>query len=408
MVARLTVALCSGRARLVPLVDMLGGRLRARGDIGPTCRLVVIWDRSLESLPPPQRELRLAAAGAFDDVRVLEPRAGLSLATGAGASGDVEPLLARDGYAARRNVALLDALDAGSDALLFLDDDEYLTAPWRDESGLVRWRPVDPLAPHLDALRRGADITNGTTLGEPSPIPRGLPRRVDPALLRRLGAALASGSEFLSAHSFLAGRVRLAAGPHDALPRPIEPVRGVRRLTGGNLGVDLHALRAGRLPPFHAPPGARGEDALFGARLGEADVRRVPCYLFHDPFGRYEGIPAGHPPGQLTPAPLTRATTERFGRALLGWLRYAPLLLRLRSPDEAWYRVGYALMREAVAEAAPALRQGLGWEGFASAPAALAEAHRRSERDVEELQATDEAWRRWMRQGAWASAQRAA
>ena len=88
----------------------------------------------------------------------------------------------------------------------------------------------------------------------------------------------------------------------------------------------------------------------------------------------------------------------RFGRALLGWIGYAPLLLRLRAPDEAWYRVGIALMREAVAEAAPALSSGLNWEGFAAAPSVLARCSRRSGRDLEELRTSEEAWRNWLRE----------
>jgi len=80
---------------------------------------------------------------------------------------------------------------------------------------------------------------------------------VAPALLRRLGAALASWSEFLTQSSFLAGRIRLAPGPEDNLPRPISAVRSLHRLSGGNLVLDLHVARAGQLPPFYAPPAAR-------------------------------------------------------------------------------------------------------------------------------------------------------
>jgi len=98
----------------------------------------------------------------------------------------------------------------------------------------------------------------------------------------------------------------------------------------------------------------------------------------------------------LTPTPLTLVTVERFGRALLGWIGYAPLLLRLRTPDEDWYRVGIALMREAVVEAAPILATGLKWDGFLAAPSLLARDSRRSEHDLEELRSTEEAWRSWL------------
>ncbi|MDA0334392.1 MAG: hypothetical protein O2782_04430 [bacterium] len=407
---RVTIAFCSGRRQVVSVVDMLVGRLRALGYVESHClRLLVVWDSTLESAPPPHRELRLSGVGAFEEVRCIQLASGVSLACAAGATGSIEPLIKRPGYSAQRNVAILDALRAGSDALLFLDDDEYFSAPWRDEGGTLHWRPVDPLGPHLDGLSRGAAVTNGTTLGEPSPIPRGITRHVAPALLRRLGAALASGSEFLTSSAFLAGRMRLAPGPGDNLPRPIRAVRGVHRLSGGNLALDLHVTRAGQMPPFYAPPAARGEDALFGARLGHLSVLRVPAYVFHDPFCRFTEIArTGICPAQLTPTPLTRVTVERFGRALLGWIRYAPLLLRLRAPDEAWYRVGISLMREAVGEAAPALAGGLNWEGFSAAPSVLARYSRRSEHDLQELISTEQAWRSWLGERLSNSAQRAA
>lgn len=101
---------------------------------------------------------------------------------------------------------------------------------------------------------------------------------------------------------------------------------------------------------------------------------------------------------QLAPTPLTRRTVERFGRALLGWIRYGPLLQRLRAPDEAWYRVGIVLMREAISEAAPALSAGLNWRGFSTAPSVLSQCSRRSGRHLEELRQTEEAWRCWLRQ----------
>ncbi len=408
---RITIAFCSGRHRIVPVVDMLVGRLRAlQYTEGLLLRLLVIWDRTFGDAPPPHRELQLAGAGAFEQVRCIEPAAAIALVCEAGATGDLAPLIRRPGYGSLRNLALLEALRADSDILLFLDDDEYFTAPWRDEKGQLHWRPVDPLGPHLDSLSQGAAVTNGTTLGEPSPIPRGISHHVPPAILRRLGAALAAGSEFLTPSSFLAGRMRLAPGPENRLPRPIDVVRGVRRLSGGNLALDLNVARAGLLPPFYAPPAARGEDALFGARIDHLCVQRVPAYVFHDPFGRFtEMASAGTRPAELTPTPLTRATVARVGRALLGWIGYAPLLLRLRAPDEAWYRVGIALMREAVAEAAPALSSGLNWGGFAAAPSVLARCSRRSGRDLEELRTSEEAWRNWLREGVGAQlVQRAA
>jgi hypothetical protein len=403
----LTIAFCSGRRRLVPVVEMLVCRLRAlRYPDRLRLRLVVVWDRAFEGGPPPQSELR-RAYGVFEEIRWLEPSQWRQMVPESlHRSPRVRHLLARPGHAARRNLALLDAVVSGASHLLFLDDDEYFVAPWRDVDGQLRWRAVDPLAPHLDGFHRGAQITNGAVLGQPSPIPRGLARRVPEVLLRRLGEALSPGSEFIDTDTFVHGRLCLAPPVPVTEPRPPATDRGVLRLTGGNLALDLDAVRAGRVPPFFAPPRARGEDALFGARVHHLGVLRVPAYVFHDPFELHLDVTAGARPAELTAAPVSAATVERFGAAFLGWLRYAPLLLRLR--DDAGYEDGIERMRATVSEAEPALVAGLHCEAFARARRTLHGAHRRSGRDRVSLDEVDPVWRVVVSEGLPAYRQRVA
>ena len=388
-----TIAFCSGRRLLVPVVEMLVCRLRAlRYADRLRLRLVVVWDRSLEGEEPPQLELRSALAGVFAEVRWLDPAAWHGLLPAAlQRHRAVRLLLEQPGYAARRNLALLDAVAAGTAHLLFLDDDEYFVAPYRAGDGRLRWRAVDPLGPHLDGFARGADITNGAALGQPSPVPAGLAAYVPDPILRRLGRALSLGNEVVDESTFVSGRLCLAP-PELPAPRRVPVVDGVRRLRGGNLALNLIAVRAGRLPPFFAPPYARGEDTFLGARAHALEVLRVPAYVFHDPFGLHTDVPAGARPAELSAAAVTRDTIERFGRAFLGWVRYAPLLLRLRSASGAEYRRGIVEMRAALSQAAPALVTGLEWEGFASAVETLERCHRRSEGDLADLRAVDSTW----------------
>lgn len=93
---RVTIAFCSGRSSLVPVVDMLVSRLRTlQCTERLQLRLLVVWDRSFEDIPPPHRELQLAGAGAFEQVRCIEPAAAVSLAIDAGATGRCCPPSAR-------------------------------------------------------------------------------------------------------------------------------------------------------------------------------------------------------------------------------------------------------------------------------------------------------------------------
>jgi hypothetical protein len=211
---------------------------------------------------------------------------------------------------------------------------------------------------------------------------------------------LALGTEFIDEESFL----RLAEPVHygdrrflRGLPCPVAPVRGVKPMSGGNIAFDLHAVRTGRIPPYFNPPGARGEDSILGAQLSGVEFHRIPACIFHDPFQRYPGIARGEYPAKLEGVGAGPQTLERFCRVFIGWLRYAPLLLRLTVADAREREERLGRMQVELAELGPALARGLGWPGFAGGAEELRRYRGRVEKDWEELQQAKEAWFRLAR-----------
>lgn len=241
--------------------------------------------------------------GTDDGVTVRHVDAAARAALGTGQLA--ERLLVRPGYASARNAPLLLAMRDGHDAAVFIDDDVH------PDTGFLR--------SHLDGLAAGADVTRGGYLGHGAPL-ADLSSLLGPACRAALGRALSLGNEVLPADC-------LCAAPGFATASLPAVGRGFV-VYGGNVGISLAALAAGRIPPFQCPPGARGEDTFFGARLrGRARVEACAAPVFHDPFGLGRGAPAAVPP---TPAHL-----RRFAGAVRGWVRYAPLWVRTQHDDPA-------------------------------------------------------------------------
>lgn len=168
-------------------------------------------------------------------------------------------------------------------------------------------------------------------------------------------------------------------------------------MSGGNIAFDLGAVRRGGIPPYFNPPGARGENALLGAQLEGIACHRVGACVFHDPFQRHLDITRGKYPACLERTEVGPETLERFCRAYLGWLRYAPLLLRLTATDQREREERLVRMQRELDELGPLLARGLGWEGFARGGEELRGYRARGEQDWEELQQAREAWFRAVR-----------
>lgn len=398
------LAYCSGR-RTLPLVAGMLARALERWGHPETCdlHLSVVYDPAFQGLSPLDFSLPGEVERRFRGVSYLGPGAWEQLAWlrrgfGLSEAGFVALLRPR-GYSSQKNLALVHALLAGAECLLFLDDDEYLAAPFPGKDGQLEWEEGDLLGVHLRGLQ-GAAITHGVETGYSMPVPSDLDQYLGEELRRRLGEALALGSEFIDGKSFLRSAEPVRCGDRDllrGLPCPVGTVRGVKPMSGGNIAFDLNAVRAGHIPPYFNPPGARGEDSILGAQLSEVEFHRVPACIFHDPFQRYPGIARGEYPSQLEGVGADPESLERFCRAFIGWLRYAPLLLRLTVADDRKREERLGRMQAELAELGPALARGLGWPGFAQGAEELQRYRGRMESDWEDLQRAREAWFRLAR-----------
>lgn len=398
------LAFCSGRHTLPLVAGMLARNLEHWGQL-ETCdlNLTVVYDPGFQGLSlldfslPGEVERRFAAVSylglaAWEQLTWLQRSFGLDEAGFAA-------LFSPRGYASQKNIALVHALLAGAEYLLFLDDDEYFAAPFPGEDGRLEWEEGDLLGAHLHGLKQVA-ITYGLLTGYTSPVPTDLDRYLGEEVRRRLGAALELGSEFIGEHTFVRLRDLIRCGDRGELgrlPRPLARQRGVVLMSGGNIAFDLGAMRQGLIPPYFNPPGARGEDALLGAQLGSVSCQQVPACIFHDPFQRYPGITRGEYPSQLEGVEVGPESLERFCRVFIGWLRYAPLLLRLTVADAGEREERLEQMLGELDELGPVLARGLGWPDFAQGAEELKRYRVRAEKDWADLQRAREAWFRLVR-----------
>ncbi|MBI2504192.1 MAG: hypothetical protein HYW07_13285 [Candidatus Latescibacteria bacterium] len=398
------LAFCSGRRTLPLVAGMLARNLVQWGHTA-SCdlSLTIAYDPGFQGLSPLDFALPGEVERQFAAVAYLGPGAQSQLAWLQRSFGLEEAgfaaLFRSRGYSSQKNIALAHALLAGADYLLFLDDDEYLAAPFPGEKGQLEWEEGDLLGAHLCGLKQVA-ITHGVLTGYSSPVPTDLDQYLAEEVRRRLGLALGLGSEFIAGDTFVRPRELIRCGDRDflgQLPRPLVQARGVKLLSGGNIAFDLGAMRAGQIPPYFNPPGARGEDALLGAQLEAVACQQVPACIFHDPFQRYLGIARGEYPSQLDGVGVGPETLERFCRAFIGWVRYAPLLLRLTVGDAQEREERLERMQGELDELGPALARGLGWQGFAKGAEELRRYRGRLERDWEDLQRAREAWFRLVR-----------
>ncbi len=256
----------------------------------------------------------------------------------------LDPFLAKSlfsgrGYSRQRNSALLSALRDGNDVAICFDDDEAPYIPVEQPNGKVEWYNLDFFGPHLMMLQSGADITRGPCFGYVSPIPSGIEKNVPERIRRRLGEVLTLGNEVIDEDSFLHLIEKVGYLPVSELNNPTRPFTAEQTPFGktiysGNMAINLNSVRNGRIPLFYTPPNARGEDTIFSLQLSDANVVEVPSYIFHDPFVLYPQVLKGNFPSKLRTIPVTRKSIERFADAVIGWLKYAPILIYMSSTDE--------------------------------------------------------------------------
>ena len=250
----------------------------------------------------------------------------------------VNSLFVGRGYSRQRNSALLSALKDGNDFAICFDDDEAPSIPLRSEDSSIRWINPNFFGPHITSLLEGADITRGPCLGYLSPIPSDIEKEVPERIRRRLGEALNPGNEVINEDSFLDLMGRINYLPEDEFynnsrPYVVEENKHGKPILSGNMGINLKSVRKGKVPIFYTPPNARGEDTFFALQLKDSNVVEVPSYIFHDPFTIYSQVLESRYPRELKHIPITTASKNRFADAVIGWIKYAPLLIHMTSED---------------------------------------------------------------------------
>lgn len=248
-----------------------------------------------------------------------------------------EDLFIGRGYSKQRNVALLMALGDGNDFAICIDDDEAPFIPIKKESGKVYWKNLDFFTPHIKALASGADITRGPYMGYQSPIPSDFDRDVPEEIRKKLGEALMWGSDVITEYTFfnLMSQIKYLSEKDLEDMKPVVVKNGIngKHVYAGNMGINLNSVRNGKIPIFYTPPSARGEDTIFALQLKKARVLEVKSFIFHDPFQIYPEIFEKKFPEELKRIPITHNSKERFSNALIGWLKYAPLLIEMTSKN---------------------------------------------------------------------------
>lgn len=239
-------------------------------------------------------------------------------------------LLFGEGYAKKRNAIVYSALKNGMDYLLFLDDDEYPVAATAENGSLI-WRGQKVLSTHLQSIQ-DADITYGYHCGYISPIPymeynselteedfRIFVETISNDIISwdSIKQKMADGGVTYANKELLDSRyVEIVKEEHG----------GAKFISGSNLCLNLK--NTDNLFPFYNPPGARGEDTFLSTCLTSSTVLRVPCYSFHDAFGKYQHLLCGALPEKLNPVHGgVRDINERFIKACIGWNRYKPLYM---------------------------------------------------------------------------------
>jgi hypothetical protein len=248
-----------------------------------------------------------------------------------------ETILFGRGYAKQRNAALIKALIDGNDVAICVDDDEFAILPYKNITNDLVWIETDFFKAHLDAIKDGADITRGPYLGYTSPIPSDFEKNIPEVIRKKLGSALEIGSEIISSESFMNLMNKIKYFKESDFTKKAFEVpfsKTGKPILTGNAAINLNSVRSGKLPVFYTPPEARGEDAIFALQLKTSKVVEVPAFIFHDPFLIYDKLIEGDKPSSLRNIPVDDESVKRFSSALIGWLKYAPFLLKLTSEDQ--------------------------------------------------------------------------
>lgn len=246
-------------------------------------------------------------------------------------------LLFGEGYAKKRNIVTYFAIKLKMDKLLFIDDDEYPLATYKNKQGDLLWMGQSILSTHL-TYNDSADITHGLHCGYISPIPylefndllsendfklfiEALSNdiitwdKMKQIIIEQKGVTYADENVLSNLQSY-----------------EVKETNGMKFISGANLCFNLKNYK--NFPPFYNPPGARGEDTFMSTALAGLKVLKVPCYTFHDGFSMYNNLLNGVLPVELKPIENTsHEILMRFVNATIGWVRYKPLLVYITDKE---------------------------------------------------------------------------
>lgn len=301
-------------------------------------------------------------------------------------------LIFGEGYAMKRNAVLYFALKNKMDYLIFLDDDEYPIATIKINDSLV-WKGQEVLSTHINNIKY-ADMTHGHHCGYISPIPHlDFNERLSEDEFRIFIESISNdiinwdsikekmndgGVTYADLDIINSDKIEI-----------VKEVNGMKFISGANLGFNLKNLD--KLFPFYNPPGARGEDTFLSTCIGECDIRKVPCYTFHDGFSNYENLLLGVLPNKLKALKADSGViTKRFLKASIGWIRYKPLLLYITQRDN--YEAEIKKMKENLSIVIPKICDYFGNDEFKSILDELEFYHTHVEEHYKDFENAKSAW----------------
>lgn len=245
-------------------------------------------------------------------------------------------LLLQKPYGYQINSALIDAILEKNEFSLHFDDDIGFAVPIRSSQTSLKWIYMDVIGWHIKGLQRGATVTTGPIAGLRSPIPLQIKTVIPEWIRKRLGELFEQSTEFLDKNAFLypKPKILLIGESKKNILVEVQKQRGYRWIYPSSMGINLQLP----FPSFYNPAGARGEDAFFSMALNSQDIIfQIPAYIFHDPFLSYSEIYKNKYPKYLNSKPLSPEIINRFANAVLGWIRYMPLFLRIRFKNTPKY-----------------------------------------------------------------------
>jgi len=273
-------------------------------------------------------------------------------------------LIFGEGYAMKRNAVLYFALKNKMDYLIFLDDDEYPIATIKINDSIV-WKGQEVLSTHISNIKN-VDMTHGHHCGYISPIP--YLDFNDKLSEDEFRIFIESISNDIINWDSIKAKMNEGGVTYADLDiinskniEVVKEINGMKFISGSNLGFNLRHID--KLFPFYNPPGARGEDTFLSTCIREYNIRKVPCYTFHDGFSNYEHLLLGVLPNKLkTMKADSSVITKRFLKACIGWIRYKPLLLYITQRDD--YETEINKMKENLYNVIPKICNYFGNEEF--------------------------------------------